>query len=105
MRDYKTGREINPKEKTLVVKDKVYGHDSFIVFNTSKLENYPPEVYYDREDIYLGKMFDDGIFVLPDIEDILLGYEDQCFSNHDIEDMRQFLVKNRISFYENLENN
>lgn len=105
MRDYKTGREINPKEKTLVVKDKVYGHDSFIIFNTSKLENYPPEVYYDREDIYLGKMFDDGIFVLPDIEDILLGYEDQCFSNHDIEDMRQFLVKNRISFYENLENN
>lgn len=105
MRDYKTGREINPKEKTLVVKDKVYGHDSFIVFNTSKLENYPPEVYYDREDIYLGKMFDDGIFVLPDIEDILLGYEDQCFSNHDIEDVRQFLVKNRISFYENLENN
>lgn len=103
MRDYKTGREINPKERTLVVKDRVYSNDSFIVFNTSKLEDYPPEVYYDREDIYLGKMFDEGIFILPDIEDILLGYQDQCYSNHDIDDIREFLVQRRISFYESLE--
>ncbi len=103
MRDYKTGREINPKERTLVVGDKVYGNDSFIVFNTSKIKDYPPEVYYDREDVYLGKMFDEGIFVLPDIEDILLRYQDQCYSNHDIDDMRKFLIQKRISFYESLE--
>ncbi|RGB77333.1 aspartate 1-decarboxylase (aspartate alpha-decarboxylase) [Anaerococcus nagyae] len=103
MRDYKTGREINPKERVLVVNDKVYSNDSFIVFDTSKLDDYPPEVYYDREDIYLGKMFDEGVYILPDIEDILLNYQDQCFSNHDLDDIREFLVKRRILFYKKLE--
>ena len=103
MRDYKTGREINPKERVLVVNDKVYSNDSFIVFDTSKLDDYPPEVYYDREDIYLGKMFDEGVYILPDIEDILLNYQDQCFSNHDLDDIREFLVKKRILFYKKLE--
>lgn len=103
MRDYKTGREINPKERVLVVNDKVYSNDSFIVFDTSKLNDYPPEVYYDREDIYLGKMFDEGVYILPDIEDILLNYQDQCFSNHDLDDIREFLVKKRILFYKKLE--
>ena len=102
MRDYKTGREINPKERVLVVNDKVYSNDSFIVFDTSKLDDYPPEVY-DREDIYLGKMFDEGVYILPDIEDILLNYQDQCFSNHDLDDIREFLVKKRILFYKKLE--
>lgn len=101
MRDYKTGREINLKEKVLVCKGKIYSLDSFIIFDTSKLENYPPEVYYDREDIYLGKMYDPGVFILPDIEELLLEYNDQCFSNHDIEDMRQFLIKKRKEFYDN----
>ena len=103
MRDYKTGREINPKERVLVVNDKVYSNDSFIVFDTSKLDDYPPEVYYDREDIYLGKMFDEGVYILSDIEDILLNYQDQCFSNHDLDDIREFLVKRRILFYKKLE--
>lgn len=103
MRDYKTGREINPKERVLVVNDMVYSNDSFIVFDTSKLDDYPPEVYYDREDIYLGKMFDEGVYILPDIEDILLNYQDQCFSNHDLDDIREFLVKKRILFYKKLE--
>lgn len=102
MRDFKTGREINPKERTLVVRGNVYSNDSFIVFNTSKLKGYPPEVYYDKEDIYLGKMFDEDVFILPDIEEILLSYQDQCFSNHDIDDMRKFLVQRRIEFYDNL---
>ena len=48
-------------------------------------------------------MFDDGVFVLPDIEEILLGYQDQCFSNHDLDELRKFLVARRISFYEKLE--
>ena len=105
MRDYKTGREINPKERVLVVNDKVYSNDSFIVFDTSKLDDYPPEVYYDRDDIYLGKMFDEGVYILPDIEDILLNYQDQCFSNHDLDDIREFLIKRRILFYKKLEGN
>jgi hypothetical protein len=105
MRDCKTGREINPKERVLVVNDKVYSNDSFIVFDTSKLDDYPPEVYYDRDDIYLGKMFDEGVYILPDIEDILLNYQDQCFSNHDMDDIREFLIKRRILFYKKLEGN
>lgn len=105
MRDFKTGRLIDPKERVLIVKDKVYSNDSFVIFDTRKLEDYPPEVYYDREDIYLGKMFDEDIYVLPDIEEILLGYQDQCFSNHDLDDLREFLVARRISFYEKLEQN
>lgn len=63
MRDFKTGRKVDPKERVLVVKDKVYTDDSFVIFDTSKLEDYPPEVYYDREDIYLGKMFDEDVYV------------------------------------------
>lgn len=105
MRDFKTGRLINPKERVLVVKDKVYSNDSFVIFNTSKLEDYPPEVYYDREDIYLGKMFDEDVYVLPDIEEILLSYQDQCFSNHDLEELRKFLVNKRVNFFEKLEQN
>ncbi len=103
MKDYKTGREVDLKERVLVVNNKVYTEDSFVVFDTSKLDDYPPEVYYDREDIYLGKMFDEGVFILPDIEEILLGYQDQCFSNHDMDDMRSFLMKKRKVFYDNLE--
>lgn len=103
MRDFKTGRKVDPKERVLVVKDKVYTDDSFVIFDTSKLEDYPPEVYYDREDIYLGKMFDEDVYVLPDIEEILLNYQDQCFSNYDLDDLREFLVSRRISFYEKLE--
>jgi len=103
MRDFKTGRKVDPKERVLVVKDKVYTDDSFVIFDTSKLEDYPPEVYYDREDIYLGKMFDEDVYVLPDIEEILLNYQDQCFSNHDLDDLREFLVSRRLSFYEKLE--
>lgn len=103
MRDFKTGRKVDPKERVLVVKNKVYTDDSFVIFDTSKLEDYPPEVYYDREDIYLGKMFDEDVYVLPDIEEILLNYQDQCFSNHDLDDLREFLVSKRISFYEKLE--
>ena len=105
MRDCKTGREINPKERVLVVNYKVYSNDIFIVFDTSKLDDYPPEVYYDRDDIYLGKMFDEGVYILPDIEDILLNYQDQCFSNHDLDDIREFLIKRRILFYKKLEGN
>ena len=103
MRDFKTGGKVDHKERVLVVKDKVYTDDSFVIFDTSKLEDYPPEVYYDREDIYLGKMFDEDVYVLPDIEEILLNYQDQCFSNHDLDDLREFLVSRRISFYEKLE--
>lgn len=103
MRDFKTGRKVDPKERVLVVKNKVYTDDSFVIFDTSKLEDYPPEVYYDREDIYLGKMFDEDVYVLPDIEEILLNYQDQCFSNHDLDDLREFLVSRRILFYEKLE--
>lgn len=103
MKDYKTGREVDLRERVLVVKGRVYTNDSFVVFDTSKLKDYPPEVYYDREDIYLGKMFDEDVFILPDIEELLLGYQDQCFSNHDMEDMRQFLLKKREIFYKNLE--
>lgn len=105
MRDFKNGRIIDPKERVLVVKDRVYSNDSFVIFDTRKLEDYPPEVYYDREDIYLGKMFDEGVYILPDIEEILFSYQDQCYSNHDLEDLRKFLINRRISFYEKLEQN
>ena len=57
------------------------------------------------DDIYLGKMFDEGVYILPDIEDILLNYQDQCFSNHDLDDIREFLIKRRILFYKKLEGN
>ena len=102
MKDFKTGREVNLKERVLVVGNKVYTNDSFVIFDTSRLDNYPPEVYYDREDVYLGKMFDENVYVLPDIEDILLSYQDTCFSNHDLEDIRKFLIRERKIFYDNL---
>lgn len=104
MKDYKTGREINIKEKVLIVGDKVYSRDSYFSFDTRNLEDYPPKVYYDREDIYLGKMFDKGIFELEDIEDIVQSYSDTCYSNHDLEDIRSFLIKKREKFYKKLEN-
>lgn len=103
MKDFKTGREVNLKEEVLIVKNKVYTKDSFIKFDTSKLKDYPPEVYYDRDDIYLGKMFDEDVYILPDIEDILIGYQDTCFSNHDLDEIRECLTKKRKSFYDNLE--
>ena len=105
MRDYKTGREIDPKERVLVVDNRVYSNESFVVFDTSKLKDYPPEVYYDREDIYLGKIFDEGVFILPDIEDIILAHMDQTFSNHDADEIRNFLIKKRKEFYKKLEEN
>lgn len=105
MRDYKSGREIDPKERVLVSHGRVYSTDSFLVFDTRKLEDYPPEVYYDREDIFLGKMYDEGVFILPDIEEVILEYMDQTYSNHDMDDIREFLIKRRIAFYEKLEEN
>ena len=105
MIDYKTGREINPKECVLVSHGRVYSKESFISFDTSIVEDYPPEVYYDREDNFLGKMYDKGVFILPDIEDVITEYMDQTCSNHDMEDIREFLLKQRIEFYQKLEEN
>ena len=50
-------------------------------------------------------MYDEGVFELEDIEDILLDYEDQCFSNHDLNDMRKFLISKRENFYKKLSKN
>lgn len=47
-------------------------------------------------------MFDKEVFELEDIEDILIEYQDQCFSNHDLDDLREFLIKRREVFYKNL---
>ena len=105
MKDIRTGREINIKEAVLVVGNKVYAKESFITVDTSKLIDYPPKVYYDKDEELLGKMYDEGVFELEDIEDILIDYEDQCFSNHDIEDMRKFLMERRKKFYEKLSQN
>ena len=49
MKDNYSGREINIKEGVLVVNDKVYSKDSYIVVDTSKLDGYPPRVYYDKD--------------------------------------------------------
>ena len=100
MKDFLTGRPIDPKERVLVVGDRVYSKESYIIFDTRKLEDYPPEVYYDKDERYLGKMYDPGIFTLPDIEEILIDYMDQTYSNHDTEDLREFLINKRIKFYE-----
>lgn len=105
MKDNYSGRDINIKEGVLVVNDKVYSKDSYIVVDTSKLEGYPPRVYYDKDQNLLGKMYDEGVFELEDIEDILLDYEDQCFSNHDLNDMRKFLISKREKFYKKLSKN
>ena len=50
-------------------------------------------------------MYDEGVFILPDIEDIILEYMDQTYSNHDMADIREFLLKKRIEFYQKLEEN
>lgn len=105
MKDFRTGREIDIREAVLVVGNKVYAKESFITVDTSKLIDYPPKLYYGKDEELLGKMYDEGVFELEDIEDILLDYEDQCFSNHDIEDMRKFLIERRKKFYEKLSQN
>lgn len=105
MKDYRTGRQINIKEKVLVVKDRVYGTGSYISFDTRKLKGYPPKIYYDKDENFLGKMYDKGVFELDDIEDILQDYSNTCFSNHDLEDLREFLIKKRENFYKLLEKN
>lgn len=105
MRDYLTGREINIKEKVLVVGQKVYAKESYVSFDTSRLEGYPPKVYYDREENYLGQMYDIGVFELEDIEDLVESYADTCFSNHDLDDIRRLFINIRRNFYESLENN
>lgn len=102
MKDFRTAREIDVKEAVLVVGNKVYARESYISVDTSKLKGYPPRLYYDKDEKYLGKMFDKEVFELEDIEDILIEYQDQCFSNHDLDDLREFLIKRREVFYKNL---
>ena len=102
MKDFRTGREIDIKEAVLVVGNKVYARESFIAVDTSNLIDYPPKVYYDKDENLLGNMYDEGVFELEDIEDILLDYEDQIFSNHDLDDIRKFLIERRKIFYEKL---
>ncbi|NVF10695.1 aspartate 1-decarboxylase (aspartate alpha-decarboxylase) [Anaerococcus sp. AGMB00486] len=105
MKDYLTKRDINIKEKVLVVHDRFYASESYIAVDTRKLEGFPPKVYYDKHHNLLGKMYEKGIFELDDIEDILLSYEDTCFSNHDLDDLRKFLIKRREDFYKSFEKN
>ncbi|WP_297790773.1 aspartate 1-decarboxylase (aspartate alpha-decarboxylase) [uncultured Anaerococcus sp.] len=102
MKDYYSGREINIKEAVLVVGRKIYARDSYISIDTSKLLNYPPKVYYTKDEEFIAKMYDEGVYELEDIEDILLDYEDQCYSNHDLDDIRQFLISKREIFYKKL---
>lgn len=103
MKDYLSGKKINIKEAVLVVGNKVYNKSSYISIDTRKLDGYPPKVYYDKNHNLLGKMYDKGVYELHDIEDILLDYSDTCFSNHDLNDLREFLIKKRKNLYENLE--
>ena len=104
MKDYLTGREINIKEAVLVVGNKIYSKNSYISMDTRKLEGYPPKVFYDKNQNFLGKMYDEGIYELEDIEEILLDYSDTCFSNHDLDDLREFLINKRKQLYKKLEN-
>lgn len=104
MKDYITGREINIKEAVLVVGNKIYSKNSYISMDTRKLEGYPPKVFYDKNQNFLGKMYDEGIYELEDIEEILLDYSDTCFSNHDLDDLREFLINKRKQLYKKLEN-
>ncbi|WP_049691102.1 hypothetical protein [Anaerococcus jeddahensis] len=104
MKDYLTGREINIKEAVLVVGNKIYSKNSYISMDTRKLEGYPPKVFYDKNQNFLGKMYDEGIYELEDIEEILLDYSDTCFSNHDLDDLREFLMNKRKQLYKMLEN-
>lgn len=103
MKDYLTGREINIKEAVLVVGNKVYSKNSYISMDTSKLDGYPPKIFYDKNHKFLGKMYDEGIYELVDIEDILIDYSDFCFSNHDLDDLRKFLINKRKKLYELIE--
>lgn len=105
MKDYLTKREINIKEKVLVVGDRIYAKESYIAMDTRKLESFPPKVYYDKDHNLLAKMYDKGVFELDDIEDILLSYQDTCFSNHDLDDLRKLMIKRRESFYKRIEKN
>lgn len=105
MKDFLSNRKINIKEKVLVVKDRVYAKESYIAIDTRKLKNYPEKVFYDKNHQYLAKLGDEGVFELDDIEDILISYEDTCFSNHDLEDLRKFLINKRKDLYRNLEKN
>lgn len=102
IRDCKSGREIDIREKFLIIRGMVYGRESYIAFDTSRLKDYPPIIYYDREDKYLGRIFEDGLYEFDDIEDVLLSYSDYCFSNHDLDDLRKVLVKKREEFVEKL---
>ncbi len=103
MKDYLTGRQINIKEAVLVVGNKIYSKNSYISVDTRKLEGYPPKVFYDKDHNYLGKMYDQGVYELADIEEILLDYSDTCFSNHDLDDLREFLINKRKKLYKSLE--
>lgn len=102
IRDHLTGRKINIKEKMLIVGVDVYAVESYTAFDTSTLKGYPPKVYYDKYDNYLGKIYDRNIIELDDIEDMLLDYQDYCFSNHDLDDLRDNLCRKRESFIKNL---
>lgn len=102
IRDCKNGREIDIREKFLIIRGRVYGKESYIAFDTSKLKDYPPIIYYDREDKYLGKIFEQGLYEFEDIEEILLSYSDYCFSNHDLDDIRRLLIKKREDFVDNI---
>ncbi|WP_058990489.1 hypothetical protein [Anaerococcus rubeinfantis] len=103
MKDYLTGREINIKEAVLVVGNKIYSKNSYISMDTRKLEGYPPKVFYDKNHNFLGKMYDQNVYELEDIEEILLEYSDTCFSNHDLDDLREFLINKRKKLYKSLE--
>ena len=103
MKDYLTGREINIKEAVLVVGNKIYSKNSYISMDTRKLEGYPPKVFYDKNHNFLGKMYDQNVYELEDIEEILLYYSDTYFSNHDLDDLREFLINKRKKLYKSLE--
>ncbi|MEQ0487644.1 aspartate 1-decarboxylase (aspartate alpha-decarboxylase) [Anaerococcus murdochii] len=102
IRDCKSGRVIDIRESFLIVKGKVYAKESYIAFDTSKLKAYPPVMYYDREDEYLGSFEEECLYEFSDIEDDLLSYSDYCFSNHDLDDLRDLLVRNREEFIKKL---
>lgn len=102
IKDTKSGREIDIRERFLIVNKRVYAQESYVVFDTSKLEDYPPVVYYDREDKYLGRFEEEGLYEFPDIEDVLLSYSDYCFSNHDLDELRKLLVRKREEFVKKL---
>ncbi|WP_363310575.1 aspartate 1-decarboxylase (aspartate alpha-decarboxylase) [uncultured Anaerococcus sp.] len=102
IKDHKSGREVDIREKFLLVRGRAYAKESYIAFDTSKLDDYPPIVYYDREDNYLGRFEEEGLYEFEDIEDILLSYSDYCFSNHDLDDLRSLLVRKREEFVKKL---